>query len=84
MRAIKIINKNQYMKKKINEIKVRNEVRILKMLDHPNVIKVFEAFECERFYYIVTEFCSGDTLLRKIAGRYIKKFKERRAAKCLR
>jgi calcium-dependent protein kinase len=32
-----------------------NEVGVLKKLDHPNVVKVYEFFVEARYYHIVTE-----------------------------
>ena len=33
-----------------------NEFEILKKLDHPNIIKIYETFEDEANYYVVTEY----------------------------
>lgn len=32
-----------------------NEIEILKKLDHPNIIKIYETYEDEKNYYVVTE-----------------------------
>ena len=32
-----------------------NEINILKEIDHPNIIKMYEFFEDEKRYYLVTE-----------------------------
>ena len=32
-----------------------NEINVLKGLDHPNIIKMYEFFEDEKRFYIVTE-----------------------------
>jgi calcium-dependent protein kinase len=32
-----------------------NEIEILKRLDHPNIIKLFEIYEDEKHYYLVQE-----------------------------
>ena len=32
-----------------------NEVEILKMMDHPNIIKIYETFEDEKNVFLVTE-----------------------------
>ena len=29
------------------------EVSILKMLDHPNIVKLIEIYEDERYYYLI-------------------------------
>ena len=33
-----------------------SEIDILKTLDHPNIIKVYEVFEDEIDYYLITEY----------------------------
>lgn len=40
-----------------------NEVSILKQMDHPNIIKVYEFYEDNSSYYLVTEYCCGGELL---------------------
>jgi serine/threonine protein kinase len=37
------------------EIKFANEVAILKKLDHPNIIRLYEQFKDECNYYLVEE-----------------------------
>lgn len=56
--AVKAIQKNIFQK----EIRrFLREIEILKLLDHPNVIRFYEAYESPTSYFIVQEFCgSGD------------------------
>jgi calcium-dependent protein kinase len=42
LRAVKIINK-KYLEKEEKQ-KLLNEIDVLKMLDHPNILKLFEFF----------------------------------------
>jgi len=42
-----------------DEEKFLNEIEILKNLDHPNILRIFEVFNDEKRYYIVTEICTG-------------------------
>jgi calcium-dependent protein kinase len=39
-----------------------SEVQILKKLDHPNIIKLYEVYETEKTIYLVTEVCDGGEL----------------------
>ena len=48
------------------------------MLDHPNIIKVFEFFQDERHFYIVTELCTGGELFDRIIKKH--RFGEKEAA----
>lgn len=43
-----------------------NEVDIMGGLDHPNIAKLFETFEDDKFVYLVTELCEGGELFSKI------------------
>ncbi len=40
----------------------QDEIEIMKMLEHPNVIKVYEIFEEESMLYLVLELCEGGDL----------------------
>jgi calcium-dependent protein kinase len=42
------------------------EMEILLTLDHPNVIKFYEIYEDERYFYIVQEYCAGGELLQRV------------------
>ena len=46
--------------------KLFSELNILKSLDHPNIVKLYELYQDERFYYLVTEFLSGGELFDRI------------------
>ena len=57
IRAMKIIPKN-YQK---DNQEIMREINILKNLDHPNVMKIYEFLEDEKNYYLIQEFCDeGD------------------------
>lgn len=45
------------------------EVRILKELDHPNIIKIYDFFEDEKRYYVVVDICSGGELFDHIVQK---------------
>lgn len=58
IRALKIIKKSRY--RSAAECKmIKNEISIMKVVDHPNIVKLFEFFEDEENFYIITELCSG-------------------------
>ena len=62
IRAIKTISKSQVK----NIERFRQEISIMKQLDHPNIIKLFETFEDHRNIYLVMELCSGGELFDRI------------------
>ncbi|VDL95962.1 unnamed protein product [Schistocephalus solidus] len=55
--AIKIIDKTQLSPS--SRQKLLREVRIMKMLDHPNIVKLFEIISNEKVLYLVMEYASG-------------------------
>ena len=60
LRVVKVVSKNS-IHKGVSENDVINEINILKSMDHPNIIKVFEFFSDESNIYIVKEyFNEGD------------------------
>ncbi|KRF79801.1 serine/threonine-protein kinase MARK2 isoform X15 [Drosophila virilis] len=55
--AIKIIDKTQLNPGSLQ--KLFREVRIMKMLDHPNIVKLFQVIETEKTLYLIMEYASG-------------------------
>jgi len=43
-----------------------SEIEILIKLDHPNIIKLYEIFENEKYIYLIMELCTGGELFNKI------------------
>jgi len=41
-------------------------VYALKSLDHPNIIKLYEIYQDEKYAYLVQELCTGGELIEKI------------------
>jgi len=68
IRACKTISKAQ-MK---NLDRFKQEIAIMKIMDHPNIIKLFETFEDHRNIYLIMELCSGGELFDRIidAGHF--------------
>ena len=48
--------------------KLMQEVEILKSLDHPSILKIFEVFENDSTINIATELCTGSELFDKVRG----------------
>ena len=49
-----------------NEKRFKNEIEILRNLDHPHIIKLYETFEDAINIYLVMELCEGGELFDKI------------------
>uniref|UniRef100_A0A8C5YYF4 non-specific serine/threonine protein kinase n=1 Tax=Marmota marmota marmota TaxID=9994 RepID=A0A8C5YYF4_MARMA len=65
--AIKIIDK-RHLKPQVLQ-KMYREVRILKMLDHPHILKLYEALDCEKALCLVLEYASGGGVLDYLANK---------------
>ena len=61
IRALKEIKKKSL---KVSELK--NEINILKKIDHPNIMSIYEFFEDENYLYIVMEYCNSGDLSNKM------------------
>jgi len=66
-RAIKRITKSN----SADYTRLLREVAVLKMLDHPNIVKLFETFEDDRFLYLVLELCEGGDVLDRMTDTHL-------------
>ncbi|OMJ83593.1 hypothetical protein SteCoe_15444 [Stentor coeruleus] len=82
LRAVKILHKSGISEEDIRIRSVFMEVEILKTLDHPNILKVYEYFEDDQNYYIIMEYCEGGDVFDKLEQNG--PFTERYAAKAMR
>lgn len=65
--AVKIIDKSKLI---VTEKELlRTEIAILKLVTHPNIIKLKDVYEDRQYIYIVTELVSGGELFNRIVGR---------------
>ena len=65
IRAMKIISRKNLLKG-INDISLVEEIYILKNLDHPNIMKIYEFFADDKNFYIISEFFDQGDLFTKI------------------
>ncbi|KAI3364698.1 hypothetical protein L3Q82_011480 [Scortum barcoo] len=75
--AIKMIDKTQLNPSSLQ--KLFREVRIMKILNHPNIVKLFEVVETERTLYLVMEYASGGEVFDYLVAHGRMKEKEARA-----
>lgn len=59
--AVKIINKKK-MKKKNMISKVKREIKILKFINHPNIIKLYEVLDTTNDIFVIMELASKGEL----------------------
>ncbi|CAK8564217.1 unnamed protein product [Lathyrus sativus] len=76
--AIKVIDKNMVLKNNL-KYKVQSEIRAMKLLHHPNVVRIHEVIGTKTNIYIVMEYVSGGRLLDKMS--YVVKLNECEARK---
>ena len=67
-RAMKIINKNENCSTEDDQ-EIMNEINILRTLDHPNILKIFEFYSSKESYSLVTELCQGGELFQEIIDK---------------
>ena len=79
-RAVKMISKSS-VGSESQRAAFLSEINILKTLDHPHILKIYEYYEDEDSYYIVMDFYEGGELFQKIID--MKAFSEREAANVL-
>ncbi|XP_056138745.1 MAP/microtubule affinity-regulating kinase 4 isoform X1 [Lampris incognitus] len=74
--AIKIIDKTQLNPTSLQ--KLFREVRIMKSLNHPNIVQLFEVIETERTLYLIMEYASGGEVFDYLVSHGRMKEKEAR------
>ena len=79
-RAVKIIRKD-LLPDSTYLSRIQHEKEILKLFDHPNILRLHEFFEDSKRIYIIREFCDGSELFRAISSN--ETYTENKAAKIM-
>jgi serine/threonine protein kinase len=66
IRAMKVIAKNK-LKYGFTDDDINQEINILKKLEHPHIIKLFEFYTFKKNYYLINEFCTEGDLSEKLS-----------------
>eukprot|EP00123_Amoebidium_parasiticum_P015227 comp22842_c0_seq1/m.35986 comp22842_c0_seq1/g.35986 ORF comp22842_c0_seq1/g.35986 comp22842_c0_seq1/m.35986 type:complete len:754 (-) comp22842_c0_seq1:841-3102(-) len=74
--AVKVIDKTALQASTLS--KLFREVRIMKMLDHPNIIRLYEVIDTPKTLYLVMEYASGGELFDYLVAHGRMKEKEAR------
>ena len=61
--AIKILEKSKIIEKDDLE-RIFREMKIIKQLNHENIVKVYDVFENNEYYFIIMDYCEGGELFR--------------------
>ena len=69
--AIKSFNKTKKTKygDNLNMDKILYEINLMRKLNHPNITKILETFEDEKFYFIIMEYINGGNLFSFVKKR---------------
>lgn len=67
-RFVKIYRKD-LITNELTKAAIEQEISILKILDHPNIVKIFEYFEEVKRLFLVMEYCKGGDFFSEILKR---------------
>jgi len=65
----KVVAIKKYYKYNCDLDKIKNEIEVLKEVDHPNIVRFIEKEENKRKVYLVMEYVNGRTLREELAAR---------------
>ena len=79
--AIKLVDLKKIMEPKEcsrQRLTLQREISILKLLNHPNIVKLYDAFEHEDKFYLIMELVTGGELFHYVLNRKVLKEDEAR------
>ena len=65
--ALKQIKKSN--KDLLSDGEIKDEIEILKTLDHPDIVRIIESFNTKDSYVLVTEYCEGGELFDQVKNQ---------------
>lgn len=83
VRAVKTIEKLDGEAAALQKRRLDTEIEVMKDMDHPCIIRLYEVFEDRKFVHLAMELCTGGTLLDRLAEAALQ-FTERQAASVMR
>ena len=67
--AIKSINKKILYKKPKNVLCLAREIKIMRLLNHPNIVKLYEVYESQEHVCLVMEYVEGGDLMMHLKNK---------------
>ena len=64
--AIKIMRKDYINTNKTYKILLENEISILRELNHPKCMKIFDVYEDDKNYYVISEYIRGGSIMNRL------------------
>lgn len=77
--ALKIYQKSKLLSGK-KKISVKEEIALMKSMDHPNIVKLYQVMETDKELYLVMELINGTSLFKYIQRKPEKRLKESECA----
>ncbi len=82
--AVKTIEKSKLLDKPKNLEALHKEIQILRLIDHPNVIKLYQVYENEIYVHLILEYLRGGELFQFVQRKGVHSEKDASLAlKCL-
>ena len=63
--------------------RIQEEINILKSIDHPHIINLYEVFEDKRNIHLIMEECKAGTLIDRVLNQENKKLTERKVSEIM-
>ena len=76
--ALKFLSKENLLKRQTRMVRVKREIRILKLLHHPNIVHLYDVAETEKEIILTMEYAGGGELFDYIVAHSRLKEKEAR------
>ena len=76
---IKVINKSRLSQNLDELLLIKKQFETLKILKHRNIVSLYEIYETQKNFYLITEYLSGKSLIEKLVKK--KRFTEDEALK---
>lgn len=61
--------KEIYIKKIADIVTVKSEIKIMSKIDHPNIVKLYEVFQSNRYLDLIMEECKGGSLIDQLLAK---------------
>lgn len=65
--AMKVVERKKLNKKLLGNLSL--EISILKTIQHPNIVRLYDVYHSSRYVYLVMEYCSGGDLAHLLSMR---------------
>lgn len=75
--VVDILARPWWHTEQLASVLVCREMQIMKLLDHPNIVKLYEVIDTPEYFYLVLEYVNGRTLSEKIPDIHKLKKKKR-------